>query len=700
MHLCNTPSRYLGESRVRLEDVTALIDAEISSEELMANVEAIQSLDRHFTFPKFMESARLVVGKLAECGLESRVLEQPADGVSRMGEWTMPMAWDCREAILELTGPGTVAGKVLCRRSEDPNAVGMWSAPTPPEGVTAELVGPLTLRPNPEGGRPERVIGAPGSQRPVAASELAGRIVYTPDSPRAFKSFLAEAGAAGMVSSFSPAREILPHNRFWLNGWSDDPGGWAFTAADTPMWCFMLTPAQGEELEELLAAGELRARARVESRLYEGVLPAATGLLKGETDEEILTLGHQFEIGADDSASGCAVMIEAARVLAKLVADRKLPVPTRSLRWLFMSECYGSMAYATMNPRLVRRTVAGMNLDCVGGDQRKVEMPLPVSLTPGANPSVADTLIRRLCGGYLWKRDPFFSWFTAPFTPCDSSIGDPMIDIPVVYLGGKDRFWHTSADTIDKIDPEAISRVATLAAGYAYFLAAAGSPEAEWLAEETASDGRRRLARIGASFVRRLREARPQQRGRVLGQASEQLAYHRDVAAERVRSAQKFAARTERREFRQGLRPMVNSIKKQAKMEESLLIRAAQRLAEEAEETPPRPEPPERPEWWSEAEKLIPVRKVPGALTLESIPREARGRFGSPRWSDRVTNVLFRCDGKRTLAEACRLGALDSGRSGTGSGGTYDFVAWFKLLEEHGLVRLRPVRKSRVLRED
>ncbi len=699
MHLCNAGSWHLGDSIVRLEEVTKLIDAEISSESLMANVEAIQSFDRHFTYPKFMESARLVVGKLAECGLDSRMLEQPADGTSRMGDWTMPLAWDCREAVLELTAPESVAGKVLCRRSEDPNAIGMWSAPTPPEGVTAELVGPLGIRQDQKTGKLERVIGIAGSERSIGADELRGKIVFTTDDPRSSKRYLLRAGAAGVVTSYSPAGDALPHNRFWINGWSDDSGGWAFTAADTPMWCFVLTPAQGEELTALLAAGALSARATVESRLYEGILPAATGLLKGETDEEILTLGHQFEIGADDSASGCAVMIEAARVLSKLIADRKLPVPTRSLRWLFMSECYGSMAYAMMNPRLVRRTVAGMNLDCVGGDQRRVQMPLPVSLTPAANPSVADTLIRRLCGGYLWKRDPFFSWYTAPFTPCDSSIGDPMIGIPVVYLGGKDRFWHTTADTIDKIAPEAISRVATLAASYAYFLAAAGSPEAEWLAEETASDGRRRLARIGASCVRRLREADPEEHGRILGVASEQLAYHRDVAAERVRSAQKFAARTERREFRQGLRPMVTSIKKQAKLEEAHLARAARRLAEESERAAPQPVAQERPEWWSEAEEIIPVRKVTGVLTHEAIPRKKRVGFASPRWSAQLANVLFRCDGKRTLAEACRLGGLDSGAGDNGSQG-YNFLAWFKLLEEYDMVRLRPVKKRQTFRED
>ena len=408
---------------MHLDELTRLIDAEISTGELLAGMEAIQGLDRHFTYPKFMESARLVVRKLADCGLESRLLEQPADGVTRMGDWTMPMAWDCREASFELLAPDGSAGKMLCRRSQDPNSVVMWSAPTPPEGVTAGMVGPVRVELDRSGPEPrvQWLIDEPEGARALRDGELSGKIVFTTANPRSIKPLLIREKAAGVVSSFMPKDQPLPENRFWVNGWADDPNDWAFTSRDTPMWGFMLTPRQGEELASALAAGPVSARAVVDSRIYEGVLPAATGLLRGQSREEILVLGHQFEIGADDSASGCAVMLEAARVLAGLVSRGMLPEPRRSIRFLFMSECYGSMAYAMMNPQLVRRTLGGMNLDCVGGDQRKVGMPLPVSMTPPANPTVADTLILRLCRGYLRKRDPHFSWFPEPFVPCDRS---------------------------------------------------------------------------------------------------------------------------------------------------------------------------------------------------------------------------------------------------------------------------------------
>ncbi|HOX07781.1 MAG TPA: DUF4910 domain-containing protein [Planctomycetota bacterium] len=680
---------------MHLDELTRLIDAEVSTSELVASIEAIQGMDRHFTYPKFMESARWVEHRLSGSGLDSRVLEQPADGTTRMGDWTMPMAWDCREAVLELLKPDGSVSRVLCKRSQDPNCTVMWSAPTPPEGVKAAVIGPLEFNNGKANGAtgPEFMLAERGGRRPIKGGELAGKIVFTTLNPRNVKTFLAEQKAAGVISSFMPRNQPLPENRFWVNGWADDSGGWAFTAQDTPMWGFMLTPRQGEELASLLAAGPVQARASVDSRIYEGVLPAATGLLRGQSREEILILGHQFEIGADDSASGCAVMLEAARILSGLVSRGLLPQPRRSIRFLFMSECYGSMAYAVMNPQLAGRTLAGMNLDCVGGDQRKVDMGLPVSLTPPSNPSVADTLILRLCRGYLRWRDPFFAWTTAAFTPCDSTISDPLIGIPVVYLGGKDRFWHTTADTIDKIDPEATARVAVLAASYAYYLAAAGSEEAEWLAEETAADGRAELARLGGALAGDLRRAAPAERGRVLGAAVEALEHCQDVAAERVRSAQKFAAHAERREFRAALRPMISQIKKQTRLEQGHLVRLAERLASETEEGRPLPQAPARPAWWEEAGRVIPTRLVPGTITLDSVPMAKREGFYSPRWSTWLANVLFRCDGRRTLAEACRLGTLDSGKPDVGS--SFEPVRFFRFLERHGLVELRPAKPAK-----
>jgi hypothetical protein len=44
-----------------------------------------------------------------------------------------------------------------------------------------------------------------------------------------------------------------------------------------------------------------------------------------------------------------------------------------------------------------------------------------------------------------------------------------------------DLFYHTTDDTLDKVDPESLRRAGTLAAVYCYFIANAGEHEANWI---------------------------------------------------------------------------------------------------------------------------------------------------------------------------------------------------------------------------
>ncbi len=62
---------------------------------------------------------------------------------------------------------------------------------------------------------------------------------------------------------------------------------------------------------------------------------------------------------------------------------------------------------------------------------------------------------------------------------------------------------------------------------------------------------------------------------------------------------------------------------------------------------------------------IRPHRLVPGPLTFDRLAPEERGGRPSPRWSGTLFAILNWCDGRRSLAEACRLAAreLRTGRS-------------------------------------
>jgi hypothetical protein len=59
-----------------------------------------------------------------------------------------------------------------------------------------------------------------------------------------------------------------------------------------------------------------------------------------------------------------------------------------------------------------------------------------------------------------------------------------------------DKFYHTSDDTIDKVSPKSLAKVATIAATFAYFIANAGEKEAPWIASQVASREKQALSRM------------------------------------------------------------------------------------------------------------------------------------------------------------------------------------------------------------
>lgn len=110
--------------------------------------------------------------------------------------------------------------------------------------------------------------------------------------------------------------------------------------------------------------------ANLDSRYYSGVYPYVTGVIRGTegpNGEIVLSLGHLFERGAHDNATGVAAIISAAEALNSLIEAGKLPRPRRTIRVLGMGECCGTMYYLQQNQDRVKRTVAAMCIDSPAG---------------------------------------------------------------------------------------------------------------------------------------------------------------------------------------------------------------------------------------------------------------------------------------------------------------------------------------------
>ena len=112
------------------------------SADAMRVMRDVYASDRYFTFPRFHATAEYLKKKMQEAGLSSvELVETPADGVTQVGYWTMPMAWDVKSARLEILDDSVpAASRVLADYEKVPSSLGMWSGPTAPGGVTAEVV--------------------------------------------------------------------------------------------------------------------------------------------------------------------------------------------------------------------------------------------------------------------------------------------------------------------------------------------------------------------------------------------------------------------------------------------------------------------------------------------------------------------------------------------------------------------------------
>ena len=454
----------------KLDALIETIRAEVHPQDAMTRMRRIYATDRWFTFPKFQETAQYLKQALTDAGLERvEILGAPADGVTQAGFWTLPLAWDVKHATLEIVEPSVAADQaVLADYEKVPTSLGMWSGPTPANGITAEVV--------------ELRDGA----------DLRGKLVLTSVNPANIKSMLVKAGALGAINAFTE-NPGLQDGRQWINAWGDD--GWAFLKNSTPLLSFSITPRQAAFLRGLLRQkGVVRAKAVVDTRYYTGTYPYVTAVIPGaSSEEEVLTLGHSSEQGAQDNATGVSAMLESVATLQRLIAAGKLPRPQRTIRIFLMGEMYGALHYISTHREQFQHTVAAMCLDTPASSYELPGTEYTFYMNPEAGAAYTDAFIGKLAAAYFSKVGR--PWHTKPFTPgTDSYLGEPSVGVPTTwgYSGTGVETHHNSEDTPDRVDARSLRDITVVDAAFLYFFASAGEPEAKWLAGITADYWRAR----------------------------------------------------------------------------------------------------------------------------------------------------------------------------------------------------------------
>ncbi|MCZ7645747.1 MAG: M28 family peptidase [Planctomycetota bacterium] len=379
-----------------------------------------------------------------------------------------------------------------------------------------------------------------------------------------------------------------------------------------------------------------------------------------------------MEQGANDNASGCAVILESLRVLKQ--AAGALPAARRGVRGLLVNECYGTIGFAATNPGILRRIVAGVNWDTLGRHGEETGAHFRHHRCPDSAPSVADTLLLELLETWLPKQLPYARIdLDLPWALTDNVYADPRLGVPCPFVLSTDDCWHTSRDVLETLKPRTLHAFATISAAYLAYLAAASGPEARRLALETQRRHARRIEDQAGQYATRLDAlGSPGEKQAHLAHAFDHLDYMKDVTDAAVMSAKKLMLREERAAGHKDLLKVNRHTRR--------LVELAKRRLKELAGCEPAPRLAD--ERLGDLAQRRPLRTFIGTPTYDGIPRPARHAVGSPTWNAHLHGALFWSDGKRTFAEVVRRANHEYGRDRTEM-----LVKHFRHMAEHGLIK-------------
>jgi hypothetical protein len=644
------------------------IRSEMRPADAMARMKEMWATERWFTFPKIEENAKYLKGVLSGIGLRDvELVSPPADGATQYGFWTMPFAWDVKQATLEIVEPAVPAEmRLLADFQKIPTSIPMWGSPTPGGPVTAEVVELRNF-----------------SAQEMERTEMKGKMVLVRQNPESQKTPLLKKGVAGVISGATENASLRDGHQ-WINSWGDS--GWGYTKYSNPLACFSISPRQADFLSDLLKKGKVVVRANADARYYKGVYPYDTGVIQGTTNEEVLTLGHTAEQGANDNANGVSVMIEAMATIKRLVDGGKLKQPRRSIRILAMPEIYGSMHYVTANPERMRRTVAAICLDTPAGEYDSPASQLSFMMTPDVARSYVNALIETIAESYLSSLTPPRGYRTTQFqVSTDTYFSDPMIGVPTITAQSANAVsvHHNSEDTPDRVDVRSVGDLTVVTAAFLYAVASAGEAEVPWLADITANRAAANMTRVARRSIEGAGTAAAGDLARRLGDGLEQIAYNEERDEAAVVSTLRLAAPAAREELRASLAPALDKVRQAAAQERAKLNEAVERRAAAlGMATPVKPAVEAEDARMAEAARIIVKRKRFGTITLDDLPRDQWEGQHSAAWDATLQTAQFWCDGNRNLAEVIRRTTLERGTLRT------DLVSWFRFLAKKGYVEL------------
>ncbi|MBR2905491.1 MAG: hypothetical protein IKC08_06285 [Lentisphaeria bacterium] len=391
-----------------LTQIAAKAEKYIDRKRLECHAQEINSFEHFYRARDFEASAKYCEKMLKEMGFED-VERYPLkmDGITANMDCIMPQAWDIEEgSFCKITDEDIPEEeRLIADYAKDHFSCGIWSAPTPPEGIYGELLDGRNI---------------------TEETVLTGKFILATENCASLYALGVAKGAAGilMFDGSSAAAKDFPDYRRWGNGIGLT--GWYHTRNERRLVVYHITPRQGEYLHKLLETRSLTLHAVMNSRIFDGSIHTVTGIIPGKSREEVTFLAHLYEPFLTDDALGPASAVEICLALKALAEEKGKKQPEKTLRVVFSMELYGFSEYFTKKEN-VRKTFYAVSMDGIGTFNtwnHTEKKTVNIRLTPGSAPFFSDLLYRKY---FLEKNGELLTPETRGCLSDDTFPADPMI---------------------------------------------------------------------------------------------------------------------------------------------------------------------------------------------------------------------------------------------------------------------------------
>lgn len=525
-----------------MNDVGSLIHRELSGEKAKELTTLITRFHRSPGSSGYHAATNLVADWLRGYGFEHlSSTRYPLDAETDVGHGPLPLAWEPLSASVRVIAPEP---HEVVNLETTSSCLAWWSVPTPPGGMTAELVD----------------VGTGESEADYDGKDVAGKIVLIGHTKRpggwSHAAALAmQKGAKGLLSDylfyeFAPhrTRDTLPEavQLLRLPNQKGKYEAWA---------CSISYPA-AQRLRSLLRLGPVTVHAEIGARLFKGEGQNLLATIPGRElpEESVFFISHTSAATCPcaNCAAGPALMVEIARTLKALIDRGAIRPPRRSIKFLFIVEGSGSKAYIAAHPDEVPRVQTAFCFDSVGHDQDKLKSVLLFYKNPDSVPSFINDYFAGIMdraprdGSWVFRNDTDISpvqFEQAPYTPWSDNHYWTAFGVPApLIMSWPDLYFHTQFLTADKTDPRVFRRCGITTALAAYEIADAGKTEALAIAHEVAARAAFRLEETAGLAVQRVLDGvrtggAAEGAQRIADRARRELAYYAKRDAECIAAA-------------------------------------------------------------------------------------------------------------------------------------------------------------------